>query len=569
MSAAIRCPACGEQNDSAQRFCGTCGSALQPACRACGQENPPGFQFCGACGAELAAPGSDSVVPAADSEEERRWATVLFADLSGFTALSERTDPEEIRSMVDRCMCAMGEVVEQFGGAVDKVIGDALMAVFGAPIAHEDDPTRAVRAALEIQRRASENTEEFCGLCVSIGVNTGEVIFARVGPESRRELTVMGDAVNTAARLQAAAPAEGVLVGEQTHAASAVDIEYEALAPLTAKGKSAPLLAWLARSATATPAERRVSDAPFVGRETELELLARAWARTSSERYPQLVTVVGAPGIGKTRLTLELARQIQAEGGLVLRGRSFPYGERVAYGALALVIKEACAIFTSDPAPEAVAKLARRLRALFGDGNESSVAAHLSIVARLTDDRVEEREDLFASVRRFLEALARERPTLLVLEDLQWGDQSLLELVGSLVVRLTDAPLLILALAREEFLDDQPDWARLPRHVTVQLDALGSGHANDLARRLLPRTPEDDLIVSRVQRAAGGNPLFIEELTAWLSEGEASAPADLPTNVKTMIAARLDRLPAPERLRVRPRSAAGREFQRAAKLRRS
>lgn len=487
---------------------------------------------------------------------------MLFADLSGFTALSERTDPEEIRSMVDRCMCAMGEVVEQFGGAVDKVIGDALMAVFGAPVAHEDDPTRAVRAALEIQRRASENTEEFCGLCVRVGVNTGEVIFARVGPEARRELTVMGDAVNTAARLQSAAPAEGVIVGEQTHAATAVDIEYEALAPLTAKGKSAPLLAWLARSATAAPAERLVSDAPFVGRETELELLARAWARTSSERYPQLVTVLGAPGIGKTRLTLELARQIQDEGGRVLRGRSFPYGERVAYGALALVIKEACVIFASDPAPEAVVKLARRLRVLFGDDDASSVATHLSIVARLTDDRVEEREDLFASVRRFLEALAREQPTLLVLEDLQWADQSLLELVGSLVVRLTDTPLLILALAREEFLGDQPGWARLPRHTIVQLDALGSAHANDLVRRLLPRTPEDDSIVSRVERAAGGNPLLIEELTAWLSEGEASAPDELPTNVKTMIAARLDRLPAPERQLILSASVIGEVFWR-------
>jgi class 3 adenylate cyclase len=485
---------------------------------------------------------------------------VLFADLSGFTALSERTDPEEIRSMVDRSMRAMGEVVEQFGGAVDKIIGDALMAVFGAPVAHEDDPTRAVRAALEIQRRASENTEEFCGLCVRVGVNTGEVIFARVGPESRRELTVMGDAVNTASRLQSAAPAEGVLVGEQTHAATAVDVEYEALKPLQAKGKSAPLRAWLARSATVAPTERRVSDAPFVGRDTELELLARAWARTSAERSPQLVTVVGAPGIGKTRLTRELARRIQDEGGRVLRGRSLPYGERVAYGALALVIKEACGILASDAAPEAVAKLARRLRALFGDDDASPIATHLSIVARLTEDRVEEREDLFASVRRFLEALAQEQPTLLVLEDLQSADQSLLELVGSLVVRLADAPLLILALAREEFLDDQPDWARLPRHVTVQLDALGSGHANDLVRRLLPGTPDGDSIVSRVERAAGGNPLLIEELTAWLSEGGASAPAELPTNIKTMIAARLDRLPEPERQLILSASVIGEVF---------
>jgi class 3 adenylate cyclase len=471
----------------------------------------------------------------------------LFADLSGFTALSERTDPEEIRSMVDRCMCVMGEVVERFGGSVDQVIGDALMAVFGAPVAHEDDAARAVRAALEIQRRASENAEEFCGLCVRVGVNSGEVIFARVGPEARRELTVMGDAVNTAARLQAAAPAEGVLVGEQTHAATAREIEYEALAPVHAKGKSEPLRAWLARSATAAPAERLVSNAPFVGRDTEMELLGRAWARASSERQPQLVTVVGSPGIGKTRLSIELAGRIEGEGGRVLRGRSLPYGERDAYGALALVIKDACGIFASDPAPVALAKLAERLRALFADEEASSVASHLSIVARLTEDEVKQREGLFASVRRFLEAIAREQPTLLVLEDLQWADPSLLELVSSLVVRLTDAPLLMLALARGEFLDEQPNWARLPRHLTVQLDALGSAHVNDLVRLLLPLTRDGASIATRVERAAGGNPLLIEELTAWLSEGGASEPADLPTNVKTMIAARLDRLPGPER----------------------
>ena len=208
------CPVCGEVNDAAQRFCGQCGSAFSNKCAACGEENPPGFRFCGACGAACdmsPAPPSGSVE---SIDGERRWVTIMFADLSGFTALSERTDPEEIRSMVDRCMSEMGQVVDRFGGTVDKVIGDALMAVFGAPVAHEDDSERAVRAALEIQRRASEQSHDFGGLCVSIGVNTGEVIFAPVGPHGRRELTVMGDAVNTAARLQAAAPPEAVFVGE-------------------------------------------------------------------------------------------------------------------------------------------------------------------------------------------------------------------------------------------------------------------------------------------------------------------------------------------------------------------
>jgi len=305
------CPACGGEVGPRQRFCGACGSPVLRACPACGHENPPGFHFCGECGAKL----SDTAGPGAvsDSAEERRWATVLFADLSGFTALSERTDPEEIRSMVDRCMRTMGEVVEQFGGAVDKVIGDALMAVFGAPVAHEDDPTRAVRAGLEIQRRASENAQDFCGLCVRVGVNSGEVIFGAVGPEGRRDLTVMGDTVNTAARLQAAAPASGVLVGWETYAATSEDIDYEEHQPVEAKGKAAPLRPWLALSATHTPRERRVSSVPFVGRERELDLLEGAWAQASGERHPQLVTVVGPPGIGKTRLGLELATACAAD----------------------------------------------------------------------------------------------------------------------------------------------------------------------------------------------------------------------------------------------------------------
>ncbi len=481
------------------------------------------------------------------SELERRWATVLFADLSGFTELSERTDPEEIRSMVDRCMRVMGEVVERFGGSVDKVIGDALMAVFGAPVAHEDDPTRAVRAALEIQSRAVDNAEDFCGLCVRVGINTGEVIFGPIGPEGRRELTVMGDTVNTAARLQASAPAAGVLVGEETHAASRDDIEYEQLAPVHAAGKAAPVHAWVARSAAAAPRERRVSSTPFVGRTRELELLAGAWERASVEQQPQLVTVVGAPGIGKTRLGLELAGLVPQQGGRVLRGRSLPYGERTAYWVFAQIVRDACGIFASDAAATARAKVGERVDGLLANGEAAKVASDLSIMARLTEDTVEDREELFASARRFVEALAREQPTLLVLEDLQWADMALLQLLASLAVRLADAPVLMLALARDELLDNEPTWVRLPRNLILKLDALDATNASDLVRRLLADADDSDSIVTRVERAAGGNPLLIEELAAWLSEGGEAGSGELPTNARTMIAARLDRLPAPER----------------------
>ncbi len=546
MAGTALCPSCTEANDAAQRFCGHCGTSLWLRCASCGQENPPGFRFCGSCGAPCESRDHSTSDVGKNEEGERRWLTVLFADLSGFTSLSERTDPEEIRSMVDGCMKEMAEVVERFGGTVDKVIGDALMAVFGAPIAHEDDAERAVRAALEIQHCATEQAALFGGLGVCVGVNTGEVIFAPVGP-GRRESTVMGDAVNTAARLQAAAPPAGVLLGEATHAACAHAIACEAVEPVLAKGKEAPLRAWLARGITSAPAGRPLSAAPFLGRDAELELLVRAWARTSGELHPQLVTLVGPPGIGKTRLTREFAARVEADGGRTLHGRPLPYGEPAAYWAFGAVIREACGIFATDPPDVAAHKLGERTASLLAPSEARELARNLSILARLTEDTVEDRHVLFASAQRFLEALAREQPTLVVLEDLHWADDSLVELIETLSVRVAGAPLLLLAIARPEFLDARPTWARLPTNVTVQVQALTDSCAHELVRQLLTRAVDHEALAKRVDEAAGGNPLFIEELVAWLSESGTAGAIGLPANLKAIIAARIDQLPAPER----------------------
>ncbi len=540
MAGTAPCPSCAELNDAAQRFCGHCGTSLWLKCASCGQDNPPGFRFCGSCGApcEIRGPATSGATESEDGE--RRWVTVLFADLSGFTSLSERTDPEEIRSMVDGCMQEMGEVVERFGGIVDKVIGDALMAVFGAPIAHEDDAERAVRAALEIQRRASEEAALFGGLCVSAGINTGEVIFAPVGPDGRRELTVMGDAVNVAARLQAAAPPAGVLLGEATHAACLYAIACEAVEPITAKGKEAPLRAWLARGVTSAPAGRPLSAAPFIGRDAELELLMRAWTRTSAELHPQLVTLVGPPGIGKTRLTREFAARVDAEGGRTLHGRPLPYGEPAAYWAFGAIIREACGIFATDSADLATHKLGERTASLLPSSEARELARNLSILARLAEDTVDDRHALFGSAQQFLEALAREQPTLVVLEDLHWADDSLVELIETLSVRLAGVPLLLLAIARPEFLDTRPIWARLPTNATVQVQALTDPCAHELVRQLLAGVADQEAVARRVDEAAGGNPLFIEELAAWLAEGAAASAGGLPANLKAIIAARVD-----------------------------
>jgi class 3 adenylate cyclase len=554
----VSCPDCGEVNDAAQQFCGHCGSALSSPCRACGAAVPPGFRFCGACGAPI------GTAAAGPSEGERRWVAVMFADLSGFTALSERSDPEEIRAIVDHCMREMGDVVEEFGGSVDKVIGDALMAVFGAPVAHEDDSERAVRAALEIQRRAAEQADDFGGLRVSIGINTGEVIFAPVGPRGHRKLTVMGDAVNTAARLQAAAPPASVLVGSETHAASASAIRYEAVDPIPAKGKEVPVAAWEARAAASAPVNRALSTAPFVGRDEELELLARAWRRSVDERYPRFVTLVGVAGIGKTRLTREFADAVESAGGRVLRGRPLPYDDAAAYWALGQVIRDASGILATDSARVAAAKLRDRTAALLPDFEAAELARHLSILARLAEDTVDDRTVLFASAQRFLQALAREQPTVVVLEDLHLADESLLELLEWIAAGLDAVPLMLLALARPEFLEARPGWARVARNLTVRVEPLGEAHAGDLVRRLIAGAPDAESIASRIEATAGGNPLFIEELAGWLSEAGTAQPGRLPANVNTIIAARLDRLPAPERRVILDASVVGEAFWRGA-----
>jgi hypothetical protein len=338
-----------------------------------------------------------------------------------------------------------------------------------------------------------------------------------------------------------------VFVGKETQAASARAISYEAVDPILAKGKGHPLAAWQARAASLTPADRPLSAAPFVGRDGEMELLVRTWGRISSELQPQLVTLVGPAGIGKSRLALELAEYVRSAGGRTLRGRPLPYGEPAAYWAFGQVIRDASGILATDSADAAAERLRDRVASLFSATESQELAAHLSILARLAEDTAQDRQALFGSAQRFLEALALEQPTLVVLEDLHCADDSLLELVEAFSARLSNVPLFLLALARPEFLETRPGWARLPTNVTVQLQALTDARAQDLVRRLLPGGPAREAVVKRVEAAAAGNPLFIEELAAWLSEGEQAHAAGPPTHIKTIIAARLDQLSPGER----------------------
>src|SRR4051795_11115653 len=352
------CQSCGTENPAAARFCMACGAQLERRCGNCGTAAPPEARFCMECGSELAGAAPARPAPAATPPEERRQVTVLFADLSGYTAVSEAMDPERVKALVDSALRRLAREVERFGGSVDKFIGDNVMALFGAPVAHEDDAERAVRAGLGMQEAMGEINDglrETHGvtLALRVGVNTGEVAAGAVGAA----YTVVGDTVNVAARLQAAAERGIVAVGERTMRASANAIEFRELEPLTLKGKGEPVRAWEATAVAAAPGRRRdEARSPLVGRENELALLESLAERVARERRPYLVTIVGEAGVGKSRLLAEFERR--ATGFAFRTGRCPAYGSAVVYWALGEVLRDEFGIDDADSAEVAWRKLA-------------------------------------------------------------------------------------------------------------------------------------------------------------------------------------------------------------------
>jgi class 3 adenylate cyclase len=562
----VTCPSCGGPNTGSQRFCGSCGASLLRLCSVCGEHNNAGSRFCGSCGVEIGPSGTTTNSPELDVEE-RRWMTIVFADLSGYTSLAERSDPEDVRSLVDRCMCLLGDVVHQFGGTLHQIAGDGLLAVFGAPVAHEDDAERAVRAALEMQNCAQHNASDFGGLPLRIGVNTGEVMFAPVGPTGRREQAVVGDIVNTAARLQTAAPTNAILVGEETWRATNRSITYEPVKPFRVKNKAQPVSAWLATGCNLTPAERPVSSVPMVGRDTELQLLTSLWQQVGSDVRASLVTVCGPAGIGKSRLCREFATVAQRSGSRFLQGRSLPYGESTAYGAFAQIIKKAAGIFDSDSIECSRAKLACRVAELLPEYGAAGMASHLEAIVGLgTRDVATDRQVLFVSAARFIEALCVEQPTIFYFEDAHWAESSLLDLLEFLAKEVEQSHGLFLVSARPELLDARERWADDERHRrTVILEALPESAADELSIRLLGSSPGlSPTVVERLRIAAGGNPLFIEELAASLTQRTIDSAQALPTNLTALITARLDSLPPEQRRVILDASVVGGTFWRGA-----
>ncbi len=562
------CPSCRRENVESARFCISCGTALIVHCGECGIEVPPEADFCPACGAAVA----PSPIPAG---EERKVVTVLFVDRVDSTAQAETLDPEDVRELHSLYFARVRSEIEHYGGIVEKFIGDAVVGLFGAPVTHEDDPERAVRAALGIRDLIVElnaDTPEI-ELHVRIAVNTGEAVVALGADAAAGEGVVTGDMVNTCGRLQSAAPVDGILVGETTYRATAGAIAYREAESVRAKGKAEPVAVW--EAVDLLPADDAPDPStPFVGRRRELTQLLDALVRVCRERTPQLVSLVGEPGIGKTRLARELvaAADAEPEFGECLSGRCLPYGDGVSFAALAEMARSEAGISSNDSDEEATAKLHAAVEALPGEVDVAWLESHLRPLVGLEGEPGERREESFAAWRRYFEALAERQPLVLVFEDLHWADPAVLDFVDYLVDWASGVALLVLCTARPELLERRPGWGGGKRNaITISLAPLSSDETSELVSALLGEGQLPPEIAVPLLARAGGNPLYAEEFVRMLVERGslverhgswrlAVPELPLPETVQGTIAARVDGLLPDEKLALQEAAVVGKVF---------
>jgi class 3 adenylate cyclase/tetratricopeptide (TPR) repeat protein len=523
-------------------------------CAECGRENAADARFCSACGTRLepASPGA---------LEERKVVSVLFADLVGFTSQAEKLDPEDVRATLSPYYAQLRNELERHGGTVEKFIGDAVMAVFGAPFAHEDDPERAVRAGLAIRDAIVEDAR----LQVRVAVTTGEALVSLGASPAEGEGMVAGDVVNTAARLQSAAPVNGVLVDETTFRATRQRIDYHEAEAVQAKGKADPVPAWEAREARSRfGVDVEQVGAAFVGRRRELDFLTDALGRTREERSPQLVTLVGVPGIGKSRLVYELSRVADAEEELIFwrQGRSLPYGEGVTYWALAEMAKAHAGILDSDAPGDAERKLVDAVDALQLESPQLLLENLRPLIGLAAEGETgADRAERFAAWRQFFEGLADQRPTVLVFEDLHWADDDLLDFVDHLVEWSSGVPLLVVCTARPELLERRPGWGGgKPNASTLSISPLSEQETARLLGSLLERSVLPAEVQASLLARAGGNPLYAEQFARLLAEAGTHEDLPLPENVQGIIAARLDGLPPGEKQLLQDAAVLGKVF---------
>jgi class 3 adenylate cyclase/tetratricopeptide (TPR) repeat protein len=541
-----------------------------PACDAVQAE--PGLDYCTSCGAELGRPAV---------AVERKVVSVLFVDLVGFTSLAETLDPEVVRAVLDRYSTRVRDELERYGGTVEKFIGDAVMALFGAPAAHEDDAVRAVRAACAVREavgelRADEGSSE---LHIRAGVTSGEVVVALGARPEEGEAMAHGDVVNTAARLQAGAPVDGILVDERTYRATRFEIEFRQSPPLHAKGKREPVPVWEVIAPRGRADVDRLRHArPLVGRDRELQVMTETLAAVVARREPALLTLVGPPGIGKSRMLWELFQHIDREPELIFwrRGRSLPYGDGVTFWALAEIVKAHAGVLATDSAGTVREKLRIAVEDVIRDGVEAGwVAGHLAPLAGLTPEhelRGDHRAEAFAAWRRFLEAVADRSPLVLVFEDLHWADDGLLDFVSTHLGDRFRGPLLVLATCRPELLERRSGWGSGgPGSATLRLEPLSDDDTARLVSDLLDAQLLPDELRSALVASAGGNPLYAEEYVRMLLDRGllrrvgtswelARTDLPLPESLHAIVAARLDSLRPEEKTLLHDASVVGKSF---------
>ena len=524
-------------------------------CASCGAENPERARFCLACGAPLAE------APVVARVEERRTITALFTDIVGSTARAEELDAEDVRARLAPYYARLRAELERYGGTVEKFIGDAVVALFGAPVAHENDPERAVRAALAIQRAISElNAEdEWLDLHIRTAVHTGEALVVSSARASEGEGLASGDVMNTAARLQGGAPVDGIVVGEDTFWATEDLFEFREGEPVHAKGKAEPVPVWVVLGEKEI--RRRWALTPLVGRHAELAVLADVWSQARADRAPALATVLGPPGIGKSRLVQELCARVEPEG-RVHWGRCLPYGEGMTYWPVAEILRSAADIRHDDDAAAASVRLGTMLESLPVDNQDElrTMAAALAVAVGVrTTPRgtyaVEEisRSELHWGLRRVLQLLALMKPLLLVFEDLHWAEPTLLDLLRSITDSESEGTVLVVATGRPELRElDHGMTTPGDRRFVIRLDPLGEVESGRLADALLGEgTPRGGAVETLVRNAAG-NPLFLEETVRMLADadalgGERADRLPVPATLQALIGSRLDSLPGAEK----------------------
>ena len=583
----VNCPTCAAPSELGRKFCAECGARLTSVCPSCGVANGPAARFCGDCGSRLA---PDSAVDAplgvaagvaartsmTTPVAERRFVTVLFADMVGFTAFAEGRDAEAVRDLLTRYFDLARDVIERYGGSIEKFIGDAVMAVWGAPVAHEDDAERGVRAAMELVDAVRDLGP---GIQVRAGVLSGEaaVTIGAVG-----QGMVAGDLVNTASRLQSVAAPGTVLVGEATHRATADAIAFEPAGEQMLKGKELPVPVWIARRVVSKRKGLGRSDrleAPFVGRENELRLLKDLFHATARERRARLVSITGQGGIGKTRLAWEFLKYVDGvvEGVWWHDGRSPAYGEGVTFWALGEMIRSRAGLLETDDAATTRTRIAEMVEEHVPDEDERRwIEPALLALLGVGDATSGGRDELFRAWRTFFERLASTGTVGLLFEDLQWADAGLLDFIDHLLEWSRGVPILIITLARPDLLERRPEWGAGRRNfLALGLEPLTAEAMRELLAGLVPGLPEST--VRSIVARADGIPLYaVETIRMLVSDGRlrevdgryepVGELGDLavPETLQALIAARLDGLAPADRALLQDASVLGQSFTLAA-----